>query len=163
MRRAVRCATPRLILWSGDRGILLSRLFRQLCALVAVTIVVTLQAYGVSNAQHRIEHSLQFPGVDYAEMTAADHDHGHDHEDVDHEDGTSTSDGDASFDTAPTGDAPPMTHHHHAGGDVHLALLTPQHPITDVVARAATLGPLPDALRPGVDDDGPSHPPKQRA
>ncbi|GAA0624948.1 hypothetical protein GCM10009422_21820 [Brevundimonas kwangchunensis] len=134
---------------------------RLLCVCLGVTIMVALQAHGVINTQHRIEHGLQFPGVSYAEAASIDHDHDHDHE-HDQTDPSPTTDAPA-FDVAdtPGGDAP-INHHHHSGGDVHVALATPVHPTETVISTSAHLGPTPGLTPPGVRGDGPSHPPKQQ-
>jgi hypothetical protein len=141
----------------------LSRLIRQLCVGLAVTVMVTLQGYGVVNAGHRVEHAMQFPGVSYEEASATAHDHeDHDH---DHADAAADAgDGEAAFDTVKkTGGDAPLTHHHHGGGDVHVALITPAHPIEAADRSVTNLGPRPSAVPPGSDPDGPLDPPRQNA
>lgn len=145
----------------------MTRLLRQICASLAVTIVVALQAHGAINAQHRIEHSLQFPGVAYADtsMTAHAHgdDHDHEHEADDHVDPVAIDTDDAAaFDVAGNGDdGAPMRHHHHGGGDVHLALVSPTHPLGQGLLSTANLGPASGTVPPGASGDGPTHPPRQ--
>lgn len=144
---------------------MLVELVRHLCVCLCVTIVVALQAYGVINVQHRIEHGLQSPGVSYAEASAVDHDHGYDHG-HDHEapllavaeiDDSSS----AEMVNNPAGDGP-INHHHHNGGDGHLALaLSPA--LAHVLPTVSTnQGPGPDLPPPDRPGDAPSHPPKQQ-
>lgn len=134
-----------------------------------MTLVVALQAYGAANAQHRVEHTLQYPGVSYVEMSAAPHAHADDHaqdHDHDHEapapDPAPNEGPVADLSETPDGDVP-LPHHHHGAGDIHLALAAPAHPVAEAVKADARLGPTPGRLPPGVYRDGPSHPPKQRA
>ncbi len=125
-----------------------------------MTIVVALQAHGAINSGHRIEHSLDFPGVAYADAAAVEHDHHHDH---DHDNQTTDSEPPEYAATADTGgDERPIHHHHHSGGDIQLALLTPAAPIPVNPLLSANPGPAHDALPSGRSDDGPSHPPKQK-
>jgi hypothetical protein len=142
----------------------LPQLLRHFCVCLAVTIVVALQAHGVINTQHRIEHGLQFPAVSYAEAAMIDHDHepdhGHEH---DHEQSEpSPTDDAAAFDVADGPGDGPVKHHHHSGGDIHVALATPAHPTESVTTASADLGPAPSLAPPGFRGDGPSHPPKQQ-
>ena len=121
-----------------------------------MTVVVALQAHGAISTKHRIEHGLQYPGVAYAETASVDHDHDHDQVEP-----APASDGFAlDVVDADSGDAP-VTHHHHSGGDVQLALTAPMHPIEAGQPGSMTLGPVPDVVPPGYSRDGPSHPPKQ--
>lgn len=137
---------------------------RLLCVCLGVTIMVALQAHGVINTQHRIEHGLQFPGVSYAEAALIDHDHepdhghGHDH----HQPEPSPTDDASAFDVADAPGDGPIKHHHHSGGDIHVALATPAQPTESVIAASANLGPTPGLTPPGLRGDGPSHPPKQQ-
>jgi hypothetical protein len=133
----------------------LSKLLRLLCVCLAVTVVVALQAHSAIMAQHRVEHTLQFPGVSYADASAIDHDHDHDQVEP-----APVSDGPV-LDVADTNGDTPVNHHHHSGGDIHLALATPSHPIDGGLLSSANLGPAPGALPAGLSRDGPSHPPKQ--
>ena len=141
------------------------QLLRLLCVCLGVTIVVALQAHGVIDTQHRIEHGLQFPGLSYAESATIDHDHerdhGHEHK---HDQPEPSPTDDASvFEVAdtPGGDSP-IKHHHHGGGDVHVALATLVHPTEAVITASANLEPAPSLTPPGHRGDGPSHPPKQQ-
>ncbi|MGQ3042543.1 MAG: hypothetical protein ACT6R7_10000 [Brevundimonas aurantiaca] len=135
----------------------MSKLLRLLCVCLGVTIVVALQAHSAITAQHRVEHTLQFPGVSYADASAIDHDHDHDH---DQAEPAPVSDGPV-IDVADTDGDTPVNHHHHSGGDLQLALATPSHPIDGGLLNPANLGPAPDAMPAGLSRDGPSHPPKQ--
>lgn len=143
----------------------MSRLIRQLCVGLAVTIMVTLQAYGVVNAGHRIEHALQFPGVSYAEASPKAHDH--DDHDQDHDHETSVADAsndDGAIDKAPAGSAErPLGHHHHSSGDVHVALSAPAHPVESGLFASVNLGPGSQTVPPGADSDAPLDPPRQNA
>jgi hypothetical protein len=131
-----------------------------------VIVMIALQAHGVINTQHRIDHALQFPGVAYAETAsvdhdhAEDHDHGHDHESFDPE--PLSTDIAEAVDVADTGGDSPINHHHHSGGDIHVALAAPTHPAQAVISAAARLGPMDSLTPPGLSGDGPSHPPKQQ-
>ncbi len=142
------------------------QLLRLFCVCLGVTIVVALQAHGVINTQHRIEHGLQFPGVSYAEAAMIDHDHerdqGHGHEHEHEQPEPSPTDDASAFEIAETPADGPIKHHHHGGGDVQVALATPAHPIESVIMASADLGPTPDLAPPGLRGDGPSHPPKQQ-
>ena len=44
------------------------QLLRLLCICLGVTIMVAVQMHGVINNQHRVQHSVQFPGVSYEAM-----------------------------------------------------------------------------------------------
>lgn len=139
------------------------RLFRLLHVCLAVIVVIALQAHGTVDSRHRVEHSLDFPGVAYADSAAVDHvhdrDHGHDH-------GASeqTSSGGATVGDTVEADgteAPVRHHHHHGGADVQLALTGSAAAVSPGPASSGTAGPALDALPPGLSGDGPSHPPKQ--
>jgi hypothetical protein len=110
------------------------------------------------NAQHRVEHSLQFPGVSYADASAIDHDHDHEHEQAEpaHE-----SDGLVIDVADQDGEPGPINHHHHSGGDIQLALTAPLHPLNARLSGSMLVQPLPAALPPGLALDGPTHPPRQ--
>jgi hypothetical protein len=126
-----------------------------------VTVVVALQAHGAVNAGHRIEHSLDFPGLAYIDTAAVDHDHhpgDHDHEAPDNAPPEPAMSGDAA-DAA--GDERPIHHHSHSSGDVQLALSTPSTLLPVNPLLTANPDPLPETLPSGLSDDGPSHPPKQ--
>jgi hypothetical protein len=136
-----------------DRGIFdLPRLFRLLCVCLGVTVMVAVQMHGVQNNQHSVQHSVQFPGVTYEAMAEVAHHH-------DHVPASEAPDGGAVLDVADNGDAP-FSHHHHSGGDIHLALTAPVHPVGSGLLASLDLGPAPDALPPGLTGDDPSHPPK---
>lgn len=150
-----RFALPEAI---GDPS--LPKLLRLLCVCLGVTIVVALQAHSAVSSQHRVEHTLQFPGVSYADASAIDHDHGHDH-DHDQAEPAAVSEGlVVDVADADAGDTP-INHHHHSGGDIHLALATSSHPIDGGVVSSIRLGPAPGNVPSGVSRDGPSHPPRQ--
>jgi hypothetical protein len=138
------------------------KLFRLFCVCLGVTIVVALQAHGAINSQHRIEHGVQFPGVSYADMAEIEHGHDHD-QDRDHAPAESSPlDDGPVLDVADTvGGDGPIKHHHHSGGDVHVALITAQYPVQAGLMDSASLGQKPDLVPPGFSRDGPSHPPKQ--
>lgn len=140
----------------------MTRLFRQICVGLAVTIVVALQAHGVLASQHRAEHSVQFPGVAYADMSMIEHAHGDDHH---HEpEGASPAvevDDASTVDAADSPDGAPTTHHHHGGGDIHVALFAPPHPLDESEMSPVNLGPARGTLPPGAIADGPTHPPRQ--
>ena len=61
------------------------RLLRQICIGLTVTLMVAVQGFALRDAQHRLEHAVQFPGVDYVDVAVIasgpdhDHDHGHSH------------------------------------------------------------------------------------
>ncbi|WP_426035069.1 hypothetical protein [Brevundimonas sp. DC300-4] len=131
--------------------------FRLLCVCLGVAILVALQAHGVIDTRHRLEHGLQFPGVSYAEAATIGHDHEHDQTEP------APTDDASAFDVAdrPGGDSP-INHHHHGGGDVHVALTTPAHQTEAVIMASARLGPASGLRPPGIRGDGPSHPPKQQ-
>lgn len=132
----------------------MSRLLRLFCVCLGVTIVAALQAHGAINTGHRIEHSLDFPGVAYADAAAVDHDHHEpDHQATDSE----PPEYGAIADTG--GDERPFHHHHH-GGDIQLALLAPAALLPVNPVLSANPGPAHDALPPSLSDDGPSRPPK---
>jgi hypothetical protein len=137
---------------------------RLLCVCLGVTIMVALQAHGVINTQHRIEHSVQFPGVSYAEAAMIDHDHepdhGHEHDHDQPE--PSPTDAAAAFDVAESPGDGPIKHHHHSGGDIHVGLAMPADPTESIITSSVDLAPAPGLTPPGVRGDGPSHPPKQQ-
>jgi hypothetical protein len=142
------------------KGTPLSRLLRRLHVCLAVIVVIALQTHGAMVSQHRVEHSLDFPGAAYAHTAAADHVH-----DDDHGASEQASSGDAiSGDTVEAdGNEAPVRHHHHGGGDIQLALVGSAGTLPPGPASSANKGPLREALPPGVSDDGPSHPPKQHS
>jgi hypothetical protein len=137
---------------------------RQFLIGLAVTLMVALQGYGMANAQHRVEHALEFPGVAYADQASSDHhhddDHGHDHHDGAAEAAADIDQGDTQND-GPNGH--PVGHHHHSGGDVHIAL----NGVTGAPSRSdfniARLGPTPQTVPPGADIDGLLDPPRHNA
>ncbi|WP_081600449.1 hypothetical protein RSD66_12280 [Brevundimonas sp. S1H14] len=134
------------------------RLLRLVCVGLAVTLVVAMQGAGVSQAQHRVSHALEFPGVSYAN---APEDHAHEDHGHDHDSAPDTAD---SLDAAAGEDSDaPLTHHHHSGGDIHVALTSPPHPADALHARPVNAGPGAGILPPGAHGDGPLHPPKQHA
>ena len=146
------------------------RLLRLLCVCLGVTVMVAVQMHGVVNSQHRIEHGLQFPGVSYEDAAdlAHDHDQHHDHGHG-HEHGHETADDDLvsdqamSIDMADNSGETPFTHHHHNGGDIHVALAAPVHPAANRLFAPLDLGPALDALPPGALLDAPLQPPRQNA
>jgi hypothetical protein len=145
-------------------------LIRQLCVGLAVTIMVTLQAAGVVNAGHRIEHALQFPDVSYADASVTVHDHGH-HDDGDrdhaHDYETAATDqptDDGELESASAGSTDrPLGHHHHGGGDVPITLSAPAHPVESALYASVNLGPGSQTVPPGADPDAPLDPPRQNA
>ncbi|WP_258526263.1 hypothetical protein [Brevundimonas diminuta] len=146
-----------------DRGIFdLPRLFRLLCVCLGVTVMVAVQMHGVQNNQHRIEHGLQFPGVSYEDAAdlAHDHDHSQSHDAVTSDDASTAV---LAVDVADDGGKSPLSHHHHNGGDIHVALATPVHPTGAGVVTTLDLGPAPDAVPPGAILDAPHQPPRQNA
>jgi hypothetical protein len=134
----------------------LPQLLRLLCICLGVTIMVAVQMHGVVNNQHRVQHSVQFPGVTYEAMAETAHDHDHHHDQAE-----TGEDPDAGpvLDVVNNDDAP-VSHHHHSGGDIHLALAAPVHPVGSGLMDALDLGPAPDALPPGLTGDDPTHPPR---
>ena len=143
---------------SGDNRV--SRLIRQICACIAVTLLVTMQAYGVASARHQIEHGLQFADISFGRSVQLDH-HGHGDDDaqilvvgVDH----------ASvvlIEPDSAGDDQPVRHHHHNGVDLHVAMAGGEWPTETRLISSVNLGPTPGALPPGADPDLPSDPPRQ--
>jgi hypothetical protein len=91
---------------------------------------------------------------------AEDHGHGHDHQSFGPE--TLSTDTAEAVDVAETGGDSPISHHHHSGGDIHVALTALTHPAQAVISAAARLGPRNSLTPPGLSGDGPSHPPKQQ-
>lgn len=143
------------------------QLFRLLCVCLGVTIMVAAQMHGVINNQHRVEHGVQFPGVSYEDMTATAHDH-HGGAEIDdhagHADATAVDVADhaeaTAVDVAGDADDSPLSHHHHSGGDIHLALTSPAHPAEPGLLAAVDLGPAPHDLPSGLTGDGLSRPPR---
>lgn len=146
----------------------MSRLVRTICACLAVTLVVALQVVNTINAEHRIEHALQFPGVAYAEAAGMDHDHAEPSGDVDHDADEHGYQDKASTDIpalAEGGDddgARPI-HHHHSGGDIQMAMADAPKPSDVAFYHAAKLGPAPGSVPPGLVLDSPFQPPRQNA
>ena len=138
------------------------RLLRLLCVCLGVAVMVAVQMHGVQNNQHRIEHGLQFPGVSYEDAAdlAHDHDHGHSHDAATNDDGSANA---QTMDVADESGKSPLSHHHHSGGDIHVALATPVHPTGAGVVTSLDLGPAPDAVPPGAVLDAPLQPPRQNA
>ena len=142
----------------------MARLFRLLCVCLGVTVMVAVQMHGVVNSQHRIEHGLQFPGVAFEDAADLAHDHDHDHEHShDAADDGPASDPGLSIDAADDSGKTPFNHHHHNGGDIHVALSAPAHPSASGLFAALDLGPAPDAVPPGAVLDAPHQPPRQNA
>lgn len=142
----------------------MQRLLRLLCVCLGVTVMVAVQMHGVVNGQHRIEHGLQFPGVSYEEAADIAHDHDEDHghsHDANVDD--APSDNPTAFDVADDGGKTPLGHHHHGGGDIHMALASPVHPAASGAMTTLDLGPAPDAVPPGAILDAPHQPPRQNA
>jgi hypothetical protein len=126
--------------------------------------MVAMQAHGVINSQHRVDHGLQFPGVSYAQAALVDHVHegGHGHEHEPDQAEPSPTQIASVIDVADTPDDGPINHHHHSGGDIHVALASPAHPTESVPAPLAHVQPLASLAPPGFRGDGPSRPPKQQ-
>ena len=68
-----------------------------------------------------------------------------------------------SIDMAVDSGGTPFTHHHHNGGDIHVALAAPVHPAASQLYKPIDLGPARDALPPGAVLDAPLQPPRQNA
>ncbi|HEY1072070.1 MAG TPA: hypothetical protein VGE49_04010 [Brevundimonas sp.] len=138
-------------------------MLRLLCVCLGVTVMVAVQMHGVVNSQHRIEHGLQFPGVTFEDASDLAHDHapehGHSHDAAD----DAPSDATVDVAVADEGGKTPFSHHHHNGGDIHVALAAPVHPTASGMITALDLGPAPDALPPGALLDAPHQPPRQNA
>ncbi|MFN7128002.1 MAG: hypothetical protein ACK4OJ_02955 [Brevundimonas sp.] len=126
--------------------------------------MVALQAHGVIDTQHRIEHALQFPGVSYAEAATIDQDQEADHGDEHARDQPeSPPTGEAATSDVPDKSIDgPIKHHHHNAGEIHVALATPVHPSEAVISASGNLAPAAGLTPPGLRGDGPSHPPKQQ-
>lgn len=142
----------------------MSRLVRQICIGLAVTLMVTLQGFAVRDGQHRLEHALQFPGVAFSD-SAADHKHhddGHDHA---HEaEAEIFAAADAAIDAVDQSEMPVLPHHHHGGGgDVHIALAGLSQPNSPSSGLAPALNPARTPPLAGTRPESPLDPPKQNA
>lgn len=148
--------------WPIHRGFSLPHLFRQFAICLTVALMAAMQLYGAFDSGHRLEHARTFPGVTYAETTAAPHahdDHGHEHDAL----LADAGDGETSVAANEAGGDAPISHHHHGGGDVQMALAS-GGPSADVpLASILKLGVADEALPPGALRDAPYHPPRLRA
>ncbi|HAF80430.1 MAG TPA: hypothetical protein DCG66_05390 [Brevundimonas sp.] len=142
------------------------RLLRQICIGLTVTLMVAVQGFALRDAQHRLEHAVQFPGVDYVDVaviaSGPDHDHDHGHS---HDEGGPVADFETAFDGATDGDEMPVVphHHHSGGGEIHLALAGPAYPPSLQKTDGGALTPARDTLLAGTRPESPLDPPKQRA
>lgn len=149
-------------------GYILPQLLRLINACLGVAILVALQAHGVIDTRHRIDHSLQFPGVSYAEAAAIDHDHKRrhtlqsDHEHEHDQPQIAPSDNLSALDVADGPENGPIKHHHHGGVELPLALALPLAQVEDRTAKTETLALRPGLAPSGLRGGGLFHPPKQQ-
>ena len=126
--------------------------FRHLCFGLCVAILAAINLHGVSLSQHAVGHAADWPAISLSEADGEHHPHVH-------------LAPDEAPDTDPERDvdgAPPVGHHHHAGGDVHAALPSVERRVADASSMASALrwpGAAP-ALSSHT-GDGPEHPPKR--
>lgn len=126
---------------------------RHLCIGLCVAILAAMNLHGVTESQHAVRHAADWPAVALSEVHDIDH---HPHVHVAPQEAP---------DTDPERDldgAPPVGHHHHAGGDVHAALLSVERDVADASSMTSALRwPGPAPALPSLVGDGPEHPPKR--
>lgn len=138
----------------------MSRLIRQICACLAVALLVTMQGHDVVSAQHQVEHGLRVPGVSFTPSALTDDAHHDDHDAEIVVAGVNLPDG-AQAQPDADGDDQPVRHHHHNGVDLHVFLIGADASIEAGFPSSADLGPTPDSFPPGAGRDAPSDPPRQ--
>jgi len=137
----------------------LPQLFRHLCIGLCVALLAAMNLHGVSQGQHAIAHAADWPAV---ALSGADDDHhgpgGHHLAHV-HLAPEEAPDADIDQDA----DGPrPVSHHHHAGGEVPAAMPDAGRMLTAALSPTALLWRLgPDPALSSLAGDGPEHPPKR--
>ena len=124
----------------------MSNLTRYVCAISAAILMIAVQTYGVFDAPHRFEDAVKFPEL-RAELSL--HQHATDHS------SEVQNDKSESPDKAPLGH-----HHHHAGADIHLAIVNTSTAKPALSIVPARLSPVHDTVPPGAMLDAPYQPPR---
>lgn len=125
---------------------------RHFCIGLCVALLAAMNLHGVSQAQHAVDHAADWPAD---VLVAAVDDHQTDHVHV-----VAAEIPDTGMDRTAE-DAPPVGHHHHAGGDVQTALPAVDRGVTKPLSASALQWPGSDPALAGLGPDGPEYPPKR--
>ena len=126
--------------------------FRHFCIGLCVALLAAMNMHGVSQSQHAVDHAADWPSVALSEVDDDQHTvHVHVAPDEMPDTGIN-QDADG---------APPVGHHHHAGGDVQTALPAVDRGVTKPLSASALQWPGSDPALAGLGPDGPEYPPKR--
>ncbi|MDP2258575.1 MAG: hypothetical protein Q8J89_02515 [Caulobacter sp.] len=146
--------------YTSDRSPPLPHLFRHLCIGLCVALLAAMNLHGVSQVQHAIAHASDWPAVAIAGADSDHHLPGGGHVAHVHLAPDEAPDADIEEDA----DGPrPVSHHHHAGGDVPAAMPDAGRMLTAALSPTALIWrPGPDPALSSLAGDGPEHPPKRK-